>query len=334
MSTHPWFDLVIGGVSVPRILSVGDNLCANPRFNVDTTGWIFGAGLNVSNRVVDSKAYTEYMGSLVHLDDANTYTPVERSAFYNVDYGSSILGKKFLISFRVHGNVDGWDGAKLRVYMGEYQVGYEYLDGYAGEANKIGELDKFAIQSMIKTRRCAVVTSAVDVDVNIIGVQFSGSETGAAGLKDLDNEIYIDDIYICEVLEDYEFVQPQSTHVLFNKFTDGSLQLFDGKVKEFNKRWLPNYIAAFGFLDSDNESYRQAIAEAENLFVFPHNDFNWGFFAKWDNDFKRAYPWERFFGHVGDIVLKGDEYLIETLHPLYTAEVYGYGENYGGEYGQ
>lgn len=300
MSVHPWFDNVIGGVMNPAFLLVGENLCSNPRFSGGSdTGWTFGGSwLSSPKYIVDTNAYEEYMGRLNSTQDDSAY------AMYNYNIGST-KNKKFMASFRVKSNLlnDHDITVTLQVSNGD-------VPGFSLQTKTV-TLNKYI-------KKVYLYGSAPVTDFTYIGIKINNG-IGIVANPDL----RFDDVYICEVNYNYTMKEPQATFIAFDKMLQGENELFDGKTQEFNKRWRPNFIADWQFIESSYEEMRQRIAEADSIFVIPHIDFEWGFFAIWDGGYKREYPWDRFLGHKGLIKLRGTELLTSTIHPISIYETVG-----------
>jgi hypothetical protein len=295
MSIHPWFDYVVGGVGHSSILKVGDNLCDNPRFsNGSISGWSFnGQWLTEPYVIVDDNAYEEYMGRLNSSDTDSAY------ALYTKDVGST-LNKSFLVCVRLRSEL--FDAHDVRVTL------------QTSDSHQIGTMISQTVVTANKSiKRICLVGKSTLIDNTRIGVRIGTQETLPGDNPDL----RFDDVYICEVSDSFALsLTSMKTYLKFDKIVRGQNELFDGKIQEFNKAWRPNYFASWEFMDAENEGMRQKIAEGDRLFVIPHRDFSWGFFGVWDDGFERRYPWNKFLGHAGTVLIKGIEFLKSTIHPI------------------
>src|ERR1035437_11068121 len=211
-----WDDLVLGGLGQPRILSVGENLCSNSYMNNNVPAindWQESIS-GILSRVVDKDAYGEYMAKI-------NYASNLQYAYYTIDIGESISGKKFIIYFR----------SKSDVMI---------------KASLVGSSEFYAlwIFPSSKIKDAVFIGTATGQTGNTITLRIYGTHI-------IENaNVLFDNIYIGIVNDtDFLFPQPQSSSLQFNKIVTGTNTLWNGKIQEFNKMWLPNYIANWDFID-------------------------------------------------------------------------------------
>ena len=271
--SHPWDDLVLGGVDRPRILIIDENFCTNSHFNeASLTGYIkTGAGTFTAE--LDTDSYGEYMANLV-FSGAATIT-----VDYEEDYGSAVLGKMFLVVIRVKSVY----GCTIKIRS---SVEHITLD----------------IPASSETKTYFIICEVESGSGNSIYFRIQGTD---------DIDIRFDNLYLTEIEQDYVFPQPQKSNLLFKKVIDGENVLWNGKHQSFNFKYKPVYHCQYDSLVAVYEIYRQKISFNKILFCIPHQDVVWGFLAYWSEDFERRYPWDRFFGHKGLIVLEGSEYVYD-----------------------
>lgn len=228
----------------------------------------------VITRAEDFSAYYEYMLS-VNTNNINT-DYVE----YSYDYGSSVANKTFLIALNVFAQ-----GEFKLVFKGDIEFGEVLFDSQI-------------------YKKAFIVATATGVTGNTISFRIYGAR-----------DMKFDNVYFAEVLYDLEMPQPHNAgELLFEKDADGIGELWSGKKKEYNVKWIPNYSANYFYLSEENEQFRQLISEYENVFCIPHLDYNWGFLGKWMKDeFERNYVFGEYVGHSGELSIKGQEYLNQEL---------------------
>lgn len=285
MAVHPWLEKVIGGVYSPRFLLVGDNLCTNPRMAENTSGWTSNQSISRSSNL---DAFSEYMLKLSWVTASVSYVQ------YRIELDSN--NKKFLVSFRIKTELDTYD-SKVEV------VG--------ANGQKIGD---YEIELTPNIKKVSFVTNSSSSSGDEIKLRIYGTKDGRSNVS-----VYIDDVYISEVMGDYIMSQPNESYINWIQEYSGKNEMADGKIQIFDKRWRPEYWCNFQYYEKQYEEYRQRVAEGKyRVFVFPNHDFYFGFFCYWDGDYKRVPPFGRFFGHSGEMKLLGSEYFSRTIHPIET----------------
>lgn len=295
---HPWLNNVVGGISKPRFLKVGENLFTNPRFNNGSySQWTYhGSWLTGGRTIVDDDAFNEYMGRLNVSQDDNAYVVG--------DINTNLLtGTKVLITFRIKSAILDSHEIDVILQMASSKGAY----GIA--------VDSKVITINEKIKRVSLVGDIGDTPGSYVGVRIHLGE-GVSSNSDL----RFDDLYICEIYEDYTMKEPNVNFLEFSREVQGSNELWDGKIQEHDVAWRPNFHCDFQFMNKEFESIRQRIIEMNTIFVIPHIDFGWGFFGTMMDSYRREYPWDRYLGHKGVISIRGKELLKSTVHPisLYT----------------
>lgn len=290
---HPWKDLVVGGISKPRFLIVSENYCTNPRMNSGTTtGWSVSSSLITLSAYETSYAYSQYVLRAIWTESVYEYINYDFETDDNLEDVDSILAV-----FRI------WDSS-----LNDNEVKVIKVSMYNG----LTRFSQKNIEITNKPKRISILADNIpnktskDVQLRI----YTGIEFNSSGDMQMDN------FYLMQSLEDYQFDCPQDDFLRFEKDLIGSHELQDGRIQEYNKAWRPNYYAYYLSMTKQNEKYRQRISEANNVFVIPHIDFMWGFFAKWTNEFLRKYTMKRYIGHDSEITLMGNELLKGTIHPI------------------
>lgn len=290
---HPWIDLVVGGVSKPRFIVVSENFCSNPRLNSGTTtGFSASSTLLTLSAYKNSYAYSEYVLRAVWSESAYEY--IKYVTNFDTDLNSL---ESVLAAFRI------WDASLEDGETKVIKIALTSSSIYFKQKN---------IEITNKPKRVVLLAdylsnvSGTEINLRIYnGITFSSS-----------GDMRMDDFYLMYSKGDYQMDCPQDTYLTFDKDLIGQHKLQDGKMQEYNKTWRPNYYAYYLSLSKQSEKFRQRIAEASNVFVIPHIDFMWGFFAKWSDSFDRKYTMKRFLGHESEIKLIGNELLKDTIHPI------------------
>lgn len=298
-------EFVIGGIGVPRVLLVDSNLCDIPRFSGGlTTGWapsyaVNGNTFGSSNSYIE--AYKEYVCRMTWGGIHDSYYGQYSKSIVGTDI-AYLAGKKVLVAFRIKSNI-----------AEDYKIKVTLEDTNASAITK-----EFYINSRMKRFATvfdysAVVIPAPVPNPNVLRLKIYGSDDNEDGV-----DVIFDDIYICEVKEDFLFECASESYLNFEEDLMGSNKLMDGKTQKFNRRWRPNYIGGWQWTDKEYEAYRQKIVEEleYNAFCFPHTDFDWGFFVTHDGEYERRYPFNRFLGHEFVMHLSGNEFLKDTIHPI------------------
>lgn len=285
---HVWDQLILGGTDKPRILSIDNNLCSNPFFTKNTSGWTFvpigfSEPVDVFTRSVHPEANGEFMGRI-------KYTTGKGYAEYTYDFGDSIEDKIFFIMVDViSACVEGFTIS----LFGDTEFSIHHFN------DPVTDIRKFFI---IAT---ATAQTSETIQLRIYGTR---SEPGDL----LDADLYFDNVYLGEVIHDIEMPQPHdSGKILFEKLMIGENTLLTNKHNQFRVKWKPNYLCEYIHLTKEFEEYREIISKANFLFCIPHLDVEWGFVCKWmPNYFLRSYVFNEYVGHSGVIELEGNEYLI------------------------
>ncbi len=226
------------------------------------------------SRVEDFSAYREWMCEVDLVSDADYIE-------FTYNYGSAVQGKTFLFALNI-------------VTSSEFTLKFYHSLEFGDEL--------FDSQTYKKAFIVATAPNdggtATTITIRIYGSSFK-----------------FDNVYFAEVEYDLEMPQPNdSGEVLFEKEYDGIGELWTGKTKEYNTKWIPNYSANYFYLSEQNEQYRQRISEHVNVFCIPHIDYVYGFLGKWmKNDYERNYLFGEYDGHSGGIFIKGQEYVNQEL---------------------
>jgi hypothetical protein len=295
--SHPWSNLVVGGISNPRFLILYDNACLNSRFINNTDGWQSSDSSLVLSRISDVDSYSDYCGKMFWSQSIKEYV------YYDIgDVGSLSYLSKVLINLRIKENLYQYSNGSRPIQIGLWYGGVE--------------LSSREILIDGKMKNISILFEGFSYDENLLSDTnlelriFTGIDFIAIG------DIRFDNVTIAFVKEDYQFDFPQDSYIDNDKENIGSHELFDGRNIEYNKSWRPIYFAVWEILSKAKEIGRQRIAEASRVFVIPHIDFLWGFFAKWNDKFSVKYSYKKYFGHYSEITLVGDELIKGTIHPI------------------
>lgn len=233
-----------------------------------------GSGGATLTRIEDFSAYRQWM---CQADFAADTDYVE----FTYDYGSVVQGKTFLFALNI-------------VSSNEFTLKFYHSSEFGDEL----------FDSQIYKKAFIVATAPDD-----------GGTATTITIRIYGTSVNFDNVYFAEVEYDLEMPQPHdSGEILFEKENDGSGELWTGKIKEYNTKWIPNYNCEYFYLSEQNEQYRQRISEHSNVFCVPHIDFMYGFLGKWMKDeYVRDYNFRQYDGHSGGIYIKGQEYLNQEL---------------------
>jgi hypothetical protein len=195
---------------------------------------------------------------------------------YVYDLGNSISNRKFMVALNVVSASD-----YTLVFAGDIEFGSTVITGP-------------------KQGKSFIVGTATGVTGTTVSFRIYGN-----------GSLKFDNIYFSEVFEDIEMPQPHdSGKLMFDKELAGNGKLWTGKSKEYNAKWVPSYKSEYFYLAENYEIYRQKISEAENLFVIPHMDYDYGFLGKWnEKEFERSYSFQQYDGHAGILSIKGIEFV-------------------------
>jgi len=300
--SHPWSNLVVGGIGSPRFLVLNDNLCTNSRFISNTTGWLSSDASLIFSRVADVDSYSDYCGRMFWTHSIKEYV------YFNVgDVGSFNNKTKVLVNLRIKEKFYEATNSSRPIKIGLFYGGIE--------------LSSREILIDGRMKNISILFEGFTYDDNLISDTdlhlriFTGIDFVTVG------DIRFDNVTIALVKEDYQFDLPQDIYIDNEKEVTGSHELYDGKNVEYNKEWRPTFYAVWDLFTKAKETNRQRIAEASRVFVIPHIDFLWGFFAKWNDTFSVRYFNKRFLGHYSEITLIGDELLKSTIHPIVSEYV-------------
>jgi hypothetical protein len=284
-----WSDLVLGGVDIPRIMTLDSmNYCNNPFFhNGDTSEW---SGLYNMQSEINSDAYSMYMGKIFYQGVSAIYS------YIGINTSQTVKKRKFIFSARIKSKF-------------QYQIACVTDENSSPEIQSV-----IVIQASENVQRFVFICEIPD---NIIG---NGNEIGfrVYGSIGSQAELYIDQIFFSEIYQILDFPQPNKSYLRFIRTVTGNSELWSGKTQDINKRWKPYFHAEYSFMNPENELKRQIISEADLLFCIPHKDSSWGFVGKWDGDYDRRYSFDKFIGHTGVIPIIGAEYIMNS--PTYKTD--------------
>jgi hypothetical protein len=292
------------------LLICENNWCENPYFTDGFDHW------DVSNApsatiVEDSDAYDMYM---CHV----TYTASNEPVDYKISLTQSALNRSFIVSLRVRSVYNTFKISFLSYDEATDQY-YQFGNWVFGTTNSNGTPERVTVAATVDQ----VKGDGKDLRMRIFphyelpisqGQDIPFGDEDPFGVGELwdpdDADIYFDDVYISEVTGDFTFPQPNESKLTFEESIIGENKLWSGMVQKFNRRFSPLWEAEFDFLDVEYETYRQRLGESSAVFCMPHNDVGWGFLGYWKDDYVREYPFGRFMGHKGPIVIDGQEYFI------------------------
>src|SRR5574340_870129 len=228
--SHPWYNLVVGGVDKPLLLTVGENLCTNPRFSLNTSGWTTGNQCELV-RISNAQSFGEYVGQLSYLD----------SGLFSADYQINIIpqaGNQYLVSFRIWNNSVDQHNVMVVLNVGGINLSVYYIVTNANKPIKV-----------------SFVTPVLRPDHTYIKLQIYGTDV----MKASSVKILFDDVYICKVADYCLLSYPNDgTHLLMEKDVQGENNLWDGKIQEYNKKWRPHWYASWKYLSRSDELDRKS----------------------------------------------------------------------------
>lgn len=269
---HAWESLILGGVDQPRILEITNNFCTNPYANTGTTGYVKGTNGTMTTES-SSEAIGEYVIKLVFAGGGDAYID------WTHNFGSSITNKKFLGIVRIKSKFD----CKIQL------IGSSLISEYAITASDY-------------VRTFSVIAEAIGQTGNNITLRIIGTA---------DVNLTFDNIYLAQINNDITFPQPNESFMVFEKDVLGEQRMWNGKIQQFNFKYIPNFYCDWQVLGAGYEYQRQQISLNKILFCMPHKDVNWGFIGIFSEDFERKYSFDKFFGHNSSLAIKGIEYIYE-----------------------
>jgi len=282
--SHVWDEFVLGGTDKPRFLCVNENLEDNQYFNDGTVGdWIKASASGTLSVEENDNAIGQnvlnYIDPTTSTNDDYIYKTYDIAALV----GGTVYGKKYLLKLRV------LTAFQIRIVLYDGTVYHDvYVDGTAGKW-----VDVFIITNTILTTSTTIVLRV-----------YSKNDPDRYN-------IYLDDIFFGEIQNDMIFWQPNESNLLFEENIIGKNEKWNGMIQKFDRKWKPVYYANWEYLGSGWELYRQTIYSSPLVFCIPHIDVDWGFLGIFDDDLKREYSFDRFFGHTGYIQISGVEFIKE-----------------------
>lgn len=282
---HVWEQLVLGGVDAPRILILENNLCTNQFFTKGITGWTLVTDSNndeLFERVLNDNASGQYMGHI-------TYTNNKGYVECTYDFGESIEDKIFFFCVDIISENEDFTLA----LFGDTEFGITHFD------------------SSLEKKRCFVIATATAQTSETLSIRIYGTRSEPG--DPLNADLYFDNIYFSEVIQDITMPQPNDAgKMVFEKEMIGDNILTSHKHSEFRVRWVPNYLCEYFYLTKEYEEYREQIAKSEILFIIPHLDLHWGFLGRWmPLQFIRSYLFNEYDGHSGTMAFAGNENFIK-----------------------
>ena len=293
---------VLGGITSPVFYSLDDNYITNPYFNQDVSGWTEETTPGILTRDIKTEAYGEYMGNNT---SSNEYVQWSKTL------SATPSNRTFMVSFRAMGDT-------VRLFD------VEVIAEGTGGGSELFITDP-ALQLNLTIDRYFLIGS-------VPITAFSGTFTVKLRIHPnsavASETIWFDHVYFSEVFETIALNLPlvqsgDPDQIKFEKIVRGRNELWSGAIQEFGKKWRPNYLGKWDYLDASFELARQGLSEASRLFLVPHSDVNWGFHCIWDDDFFRRYALGRYIEHKGSVKLRGMEFV--HSHPTQFSSSGGVG---------
>lgn len=310
-----WFNNVLGGVERPAFYTIaGTNLCTNPLFDDGTTGWVGEDSDIILERRNEEDAYKEYM-LRIRYESESLFKYVK----YDFDRSYLLSGRYFIYSFRIKNHNSNSHEVLIKINGGN-----GYLTNFYSKL--------FTVEKGIK--KISIVIKVPSDDSETTGLRFILYPNKDSSVTNF-NGVYIDNVQIYESTERMLFPEPNRDNMEFEKYVQGQNQPVFSYLREFNKKYIPIYNCEYDYISREYQILRETLAHRGNLYCFPHSDYNWGFLGKFDGGYDRNYFMNKYLGHSGAIVIRGNEFVIES--PFITEISAGGGSadiDYGGDYGE
>ena len=278
-------NLVIGGVSVPRVYVCGSNLLtgSSVSFEDGVGSWTtFPAGTTQIQQYAagNTTFYGEYVLSV-----QDNSASLAQGGQISASYGSAVGGKTFVLTF--------FDFAMTaHTYTAQVE---------AGLASPALNADNYATAT--QARRCHVFTVGSTASQTTLTIKIYGTDDA-----DVANQgtVFIDEVELREVeftwTGQYEFHKKKYA---WERKIQAAYELIGGEEKEFvlGYRFFTSW--GYDWNDTTDEQARARIASGSHLIVYPSIDKTYSVDCRWDGDYARDFPEDVFVGHKGEMPLRG-----------------------------
>ena len=315
---HPWIDLVVGGVSNPRFLCCSSELCSNTSFESNMNGWEHTAvGADIVRTVDPTTQFGNYSALISAYSGASYY------AYYNYAYGSSLAEKHIMVCFFAKGSTTS---TKIKVELKTVQTVVSLTAVGARTNPTVFTLNADTWTFIFVEGIVPVGNTSTDVRLYLWPCD---PTTDPYGSPPVVYTVSIDKVTMRITELDYTLDVPHAMKHGFKKIKKTEVIRLDGEKRESILGHRHTCSLEYELLDATDEAIRRQLKNFNNLFFFPHNDVNWGYFAL-IGDIDSDYFHDKYVGHSGEIELESCLVFREGLGDLEEAIAQGVG-GFGGD---
>jgi hypothetical protein len=321
--SHPWQSLVVGGVGQPRFLKCGPELCLNSGFEVNTIGWETTDGASIVRGIDPLTLWGNYSGK------AMAHGDIEQYVSYVHAVSGILANKKFIVTLWIRGELSTKATIAIRRHSGHEGI------------MPVGERSPLVIvRSLSSSEWTFVVLEGLypDIAEQYLELAIWPFDTTDETLDP--GELYtvnVDEVMIREFTE----ARLLATTALemdfeFEKIVKATNTGLDGTESESILGYRHKCGMSYSYLTAEDEAIRRTVARYSNMVFYPHNDFDWCFLAKLDdNALKSGYAPNNFFlGHSGEITVRSVKVFPNIpVGIMSEGEVIGGGESSDGGFG-
>ena len=285
-----WLNNVIGGISTPRIYRLEDNNRITNGSIEDALGseW-FGDGYT---RVLasDNSVVAPLGDYILRVEDdaVGSYEAGKQS----VDYGAAVGGKSFLLTVKCRAS--GSDHS-ITIKLGSSTT----ANGAINNATSLTvplTTDYWRIVHLVVTFGGGVTDQYVQI--NLGGSTDVVTTTGIA---------FFDDVRVYEILETYNFEQPQRWEQPWTEEKVADFRLLGGKMRSVSEGWRYKLNMVYTYHSATSQQDVIEITESGLLYVVPHIDNLFGSLMQWNGDYQNEYFFGRYLGHSTIVSLSAVE---------------------------
>jgi len=268
---------VFDGTGPPEFWICGDDVISNGSFEESLEGWdIDTANLTAQKLESYNTNYGLYVLAVAGMSpESFGYVSCETS------FDEDLQGQQVVVSFSL------WsaNGATVRVQV-------------CSETETV--VDE-VVTAPSQQKLYALSGTCFAESTNTVTVKF-----GIAG----DEIVEIDRVQLRKLEQVVTMPLPQeSIESTYEKEVMASYTMLDGSTKEYVLGW--RFVGRIEYIriSAEQEQARAALAEAEYMFYFPHNDNDFVVPVVWDKEYARRYPRNVQIGYEAIIPLRGIELL-------------------------
>lgn len=267
-------DNVVGGIGKPRFVLCGDNYIENGEFEVNLTGWITVNGASQQQYATNDTDYGRYVNYI------STAAGVSSGVMTEIDYGSSLSGKSWAISYAIAGDTN-------QIFVGIEVEGILYT---TVEAVTITNTQQYFLSKVILPQSVSGTCGHLQIRANP-NHSFSLDHVSAR-------------------LITYDLTLENPTGEFLQRWTKeirSEYELIDGRHVEYLTGWRFYTVLTYEYINKADEITRINISEADHILFFPHQDEQFFVDAIWNKEYERRYAAKVFIGHIGKVPLLGLE---------------------------